>query len=90
MAKNDVHPCLVDPSQPAVCRGLCQNAYQYALARVKKGEVTWEELEKAGLALPATRKAAENPMAAKYAALFGNRSVEPQANGELPWQQEDE
>lgn len=92
MSKNAVRPCLVDPSQPAVCRGLCQNAYQYALARVKKGEVTWEQLEEAGLAVPPTRKASVNPMAAAYAAAFGVDSVdEPQdtvQSGGLPWQQE--
>uniref|UniRef100_A0A6M3JGQ9 Uncharacterized protein n=1 Tax=viral metagenome TaxID=1070528 RepID=A0A6M3JGQ9_9ZZZZ len=88
MAKSEVKACLVDPSQPAVCRGLSQNAYQYCLARVKKGEVTWEQLEEAGLAAPPTRKASVNPMAARYAAAFDGPGQSAHDDGGLPWQQE--
>lgn len=36
----------------AMARGLCRNCYSTAAALIRKGRTTWEELERAGKALP--------------------------------------
>lgn len=40
--------CFPECSEPIACRGLCHNHYIVAYRLVKKGEATWESLEKAG------------------------------------------
>lgn len=48
--------CIIDGCErKARTRGLCQSCYQSALWAIKAGKATWESLEAAGFALPATR-----------------------------------
>jgi hypothetical protein len=54
-AADPVLPCLQCPDgakRLALCRGLCLCCYKRSLGRVRRGETTWPDLERAGLALP--------------------------------------
>lgn len=42
--------CLAGDGKKAHARGLCDGCYREAAKRVKAGEITWEELERRGLA----------------------------------------
>jgi hypothetical protein len=49
--------CLQCPAGAAAlarCRGLCRRCYQRCLLEVRRGQVSWVELERRGLAQPAT------------------------------------
>ena len=48
--------CLVAKcKRAATTRGLCPTCYYSAKREVQRGNVTWEKIESAGLALPAAR-----------------------------------
>ncbi len=41
--------------KPVVARGLCITCYMQAQRMVRKGKVTWDELENLGVSIPRTR-----------------------------------
>ena len=51
---NEPTKCL-DPNcnRPAACRGICYSHYQYVTQLVRKGKLSFDELEKSGKILPA-------------------------------------
>jgi hypothetical protein len=56
MATDALPLCLQCPEgakRLALCRGLCMCCYKHCQARVRRGETTWSDLERAGLDLPA-------------------------------------
>lgn len=65
--------CLVrDCNQPVKARGLCTGCYNAAVARVRRKDATWSELEARGLASPLTHR---GPSPTKFTkALDSDRS----------------
>lgn len=45
-----------------ISRGLCQNHYNVCRAKVKAGEATWEQFERAGISRKRQRSAGEDFM----------------------------
>ena len=41
------------------CRGLCKSCYQTCVKMIRRGTVTWEQLEAAGKIKPSTRVTAK-------------------------------
>lgn len=59
--------CLIEGCEgKSVSRGLCHSCYTTATRKVKRGAVTWEELEAAGLTKPAAAKRGRSAFSAAF------------------------
>ena len=54
--------CLLGCGHATLRRGLCVTHYHLAWERVRRGEVTWQELEQAGQAGPGKPRRLPRPM----------------------------
>lgn len=61
--------CLAGDGKLVHARGLCGNCYREVMVRVSAKEITWEELEKQGLAKPKFGRAGASAIAKKIASL---------------------
>ena len=67
-------PCLTCP-RVGVRRGLCHRCYQACCTQVRRGNLTWDEAEAAGLARPARKR---GPWLDKFREVIPAKSRPPQ------------